>query len=126
MTARDLFPGHRYISLETFRKTGVGVRTPVWFAEENNTLYIYTLADSGKIKRIRNNPKVRVAPSDIRGKLLGDWVDGRARILSAADAEHADRLLNRKYALKRLFDWTSRLRRKKRNWVAVQPGPENS
>jgi uncharacterized protein len=126
MTASDLFPGHRYISLETFRKTGVGVRTPVWFAVEKGILYLYTLADSGKIKRIRNNPKVRIAPSDVRGKVLGDWVDARAWILSKEEAEHADRLLNKKYALKRLFDWTSRLRSQKRAYVAVQPVRENA
>jgi uncharacterized protein len=121
----DAFAGHKYINLETFRKTGVGVQTPVWFAEENGTLYLYTLVDSGKIKRIRNNPRVRIAPSDIRGELLGEWTDARARILSREEAEHADRLLRKKYVLKRLFDWTNRLQKKPRAYVALQPGPEN-
>ena len=59
----------KYLNLETFRKTGVGVRTPVWFAEDPAsangapvTFYVYTLPDSGKAKRVRNNPKVRVHP----------------------------------------------------------------
>jgi PPOX class probable F420-dependent enzyme len=66
------FTRAKYISLETFRKTGAGVRTPVWFAADPGapeTLYLYSEADAGKVKRIRNNSHVRVAPSDIRGNL---------------------------------------------------------
>ena len=55
--------------------------TPVWFAEENGTLYMYSLAHAGKVKRIRNNPKVRIVPCDVRGKLKGEWVETKARIL---------------------------------------------
>ena len=71
--------GQKYINLETFRKNGQGVRTPVWFAGEPEQgvpekLYVYSTADSGKAKRIRNNPRVRVAPCDVRGKLFGEWI----------------------------------------------------
>ena len=51
------FANAKYLNLETFRKTGVGVRTPVWFAQEADTFYVYTLPDAGKAKRIRNNPR---------------------------------------------------------------------
>jgi PPOX class probable F420-dependent enzyme len=80
MSAIDLFSGHRYLNIETYRKSGVAVRTPVWFAEKDGQLYLYTLADSGKVKRIRKNPRVRVAPSDIKGNPLGEWREGEARI----------------------------------------------
>ena len=120
MGSVDLFRGHRYLNLETFRRSGVGVRTPVWFAESGGVLYVYTLAGSGKIKRIRNNPRVRLAPSDMRGRPLAEWVEGEARILPPEEAENADRLLNRKYRLKRLFDWTRRLRRTPRAYFAVR------
>jgi len=65
-----------------------GVRTPVWFAGESEQgvpekLYVYSTGDSGKAKRIRNNPRVRVAPCDVRGKLLGEWIDAVATIVSA-------------------------------------------
>ena len=50
--------GQKYISLTTFRKTGVGVATPVWFGEEDGKLYVMTRSDMGKTKRIRNNPQV--------------------------------------------------------------------
>ena len=116
----DQFAGHRYINIETYRKNGAGVRTPVWFAEKDGRLYLYTLADSGKVKRVRNNPRVRVAPSDFRGNPLGEWRDGEACILPAEEAVVADRLLSRKYRMKRFFDLSSRLRRTPRVHLAVK------
>ena len=121
MDALAPFRGHNYLSLETFRKTGVGVRTPLWFAEKDGELLLYTLADSGKVKRIRNNPRVRIAPSDLRGKPLGDWIEATARFLQGGEADTANRLLNQKYWLKRLFDWTSKLRKQPRVYLAARP-----
>jgi uncharacterized protein len=121
MDALAAFREHKYLSLETFRKSGAGVRTPVWFAEKDGELLLYTLADSGKVKRIRNNPRVRIAPSDMRGKLLGDWSEATARFLDGEDAHRANGALNRKYWLKRLFDWSSKLRRTPRVYLAVRP-----
>ena len=89
------FAGVKYLNLETFRKTGVGVRTPVWFAQDVlhsvptiTVFYIYSEADAGKVKRIRNNPKVRVAPCTMRGDVRGAWIDGRARICEDDEAAH--------------------------------------
>ena len=121
VNAIDRFAGHKYLNLETYRKSGAGVRTPVWFAEKNGELFLYTLADSGKVKRIRNNPRVRAVPSDSRGNPLGEWVEGEARILPPEEGRAADRLLNQKYRLKRIFDWTSKLRHTPRVYVAVRP-----
>src|SRR5438132_12331821 len=73
------FAGKKHISLETYRKTGDLVRTPVWFVEENGELFVRTDSDTGKIKRIRNNPRVRVAPCNMRGTVKSDWVEGEAR-----------------------------------------------
>ena len=66
--------GQRYISLATFRKTGVAVYTPIWFAEDNNKLYFMTSSKLGKYKRIRNNPQVKIAPCTIRGKITGSGI----------------------------------------------------
>jgi uncharacterized protein len=121
VTAIDQFAGHKYLSLETYRKSGAAVRTPVWFAERDGKLYLYTLADSGKVKRIRNNPLVRAVPCDFRGNPLGEWIEGEARALSYEDARIANRLLNQKYWMKRIFDWTSKLRRTPRVYLAVLP-----
>ena len=79
--------GQKYISLTTFRKSGVGVPTPVWFGEEGDKLYVMTASKSGKFKRIRNNPQVRVAPCTIRGKVTGPEFAATVEILPAA--EHA-------------------------------------
>jgi hypothetical protein len=76
----------RYVNLATFRKNGREVRTPVWIARGGSKLYVWTNGTSGKVKRIRNNGRVRLAPCDARGKLRGDWTDGSARMLDDPDA----------------------------------------
>src|SRR5258708_13420224 len=63
--------GQKYISLTTVRKSGEKVATPVWFGEDGDKLYVMTIGTMGKVKRIRNNPLVEVAPCTIRGKLTG-------------------------------------------------------
>lgn len=119
--------GHKYLNLESFRKSGQGVRTPVWFAGDPPSgapqlLYVYSTADSGKAKRIRNNPRVRIAPCDVRGKLLGDWVESRAEIVTGNQAEHGMRLLNRKYVpWRQLLGFFSMFSRNKRIVFAIHP-----
>jgi len=126
-TAFVALQGHKYLNLETFRKNGTAVRTPVWFAgEPENTppeeLYVYSTADSGKAKRIRNNPRVRVAPCDMRGRLLGDWIEARAEIIIGAEAERGMRLLNKKYfPWKQLLDFFSKFGGKKRVMFLIRP-----
>jgi uncharacterized protein len=71
----------RYVSLATFRKDGTEVRTPVWIAASSGKVYVYTNVTSGKVKRIRRNPRVRLAPCDVRGEVRGGWNDARARLV---------------------------------------------
>jgi len=114
------FTNAKYLNLETFRKTGIGVRTPVWFAEESSTFYVYTLPDSGKAKRIRNNPKVRVAPCDMRGNLRGAWVEARARVCEGPEVAHGQELLRRKYGwMKIVGDFFSRMRGRTQIVIAI-------
>ena len=98
----------KYICLTTFRKSGVGVATPVWFAERDDKLYVKTRIESGKSKRIRNNPDVRLAPSTIRGKIIGPEFSGKARILSPERSGPAKEAINRKYFLARLSLWNNK------------------
>jgi PPOX class probable F420-dependent enzyme len=122
------FERHKYLNLETFRKSGGGVRTPVWFAmppadqPDAGTIYIYTIGTSGKVKRIRNNGRVKIAPCDMRGGLLGEWLEARAEIVTGALAERGMRLLNRKYIpWKQLLDFFAFFRRRERNVIAIRP-----
>jgi uncharacterized protein len=100
--------GQKYISLTTFRKSGAGVATPVWFGEEGSKLYVMTRSEMGKTKRIRNNPNVRVAPCTIRGKVTGPQFEAVARILPNEEQRHARQTINRKYWLARLSERWSR------------------
>jgi uncharacterized protein len=74
------FDKNRYMSLATFRKSGADVKTPVWFAATEGKLYCFSAANAGKLKRLRNSPKARMAPCDLRGNVLGAWRDTQARI----------------------------------------------
>jgi PPOX class probable F420-dependent enzyme len=115
------FTGEKYLNLESYRKSGVAVATPVWFAEDSGTLYIYSLANAGKVKRIRNNPRVRVMPCDIRGKPKGEWVDARARILDTAEAARAHRLLDKKYGwMKKIGGLYSKVMKRERAAIAIE------
>jgi uncharacterized protein len=100
--------GQKYISLATFRKTGIPVYTPIWFAEDDGRLYFMTSSKLGKVKRLRNNPKVKIAPCTIRGKITGPEFSASARLLPSADAPRIRRAINAKYWLARLpFIWRS-------------------
>jgi len=99
--------GKQYVSLTTFRKTGIAVRTPVWFGEENNRLYVMTRSYSGKYKRIRNNAEVRIAPCTMRGKITGPEFAAVARIIPREDWPPARAAVRRKYWLARIpFVWS--------------------
>ncbi len=89
--------GAEYLVLTTYRKSGVGVPTTVWFAEANGKLYITASAGTGKVKRIRNNPQVTLAPSDARGTTSAPAFAARARLLPEADFGVAQAALHAKY-----------------------------
>lgn len=118
------FENEKYISLESFRKNGEGIRTPVWFVESDGLLFIYSLANAAKVRRVRNNPRVRVAPCDMRGAFkdgAGEWVDGTATILDQAAGARAHVLLTRKYGwMKRIGDLFSRWRKRTRVAMAIR------
>ena len=102
----DQFHHKSYLNLETFRKNGEGMKTPVWFAQDGDTLYISTMADSGKVKRIRNCGQVNIAACRMNGKVIGVWIPAQAReITDPGIVAQANRMLDKKYGLlKKLFD----------------------
>ena len=91
--------GHEHLTVESYRKNGEAVRTPVWFIEKDGTLFVRTDSDTGKAKRIRRNPRVRIAPCTIRGKPTGDWINAQAQFAEEAEAQEAYRLLKAKYGM---------------------------
>lgn len=95
----------QYLNIETFRKNGVSVKTPVWFVQDGDIVYVRTVANSGKVKRIRNNVHVNVAPCKADGALLGEWMAAQAReVKDAGVDQNVNRLLDRKYGLlKKVF-----------------------
>ena len=100
--------GQKYISLTTFRKTGVPVRTALWFAEDDDKLYFMTRNDSGKYKRIRNNSKCLVAPCKMNGKVTGPDLQATVRILPPERWPGAKQLIKQKYWMARLPFWSSK------------------
>ena len=91
--------GHSYINLTTFRKSGEPVSTPVWFALHEGRLHITTEPDSGKMKRIRNNPSVLLAPCNAWGREKGPRAEGLARSVENEPTGEAEAALNEKYRL---------------------------
>jgi PPOX class probable F420-dependent enzyme len=94
------FDNPSYISLETYRKNKQGVKTPVWFIQKNNTIYVVTREKTGKVKRIKNNNEVKIAPCNYKGTLTGTWVSGRAHIVESIEKEEVLRARNKKYGFK--------------------------
>lgn len=115
------FEGQKYLALETFKKNGQGVKTPVWFVLHDGAFYAYTETDSGKVKRIRNNSRVRIAVCGVRGDVKGPWLDGTASFVEGDERLAADRLLDRKYFLKLIFNLLTKINRHKRTMIKVVP-----
>jgi PPOX class probable F420-dependent enzyme len=109
------FAGQKYLNIETFRKNGEGVKTPVWFAQDGETLHVWTEAGSGKARRIRNNSAVRIAPSDMGGAPLGEWIPARADANDSPEAiQYVQKLMTKKYGLQfMLFNGLGQIRKSK-------------
>ena len=91
------FAKEHYLSITTFKRDGTAVSTPVWVAADNGTLLVHSEAKSWKVKRIRRNGHVRIAPCNMRGTVHGETVDADATI--DEDTATVEQLLARKYGL---------------------------
>jgi PPOX class probable F420-dependent enzyme len=98
----SLLSGHAYINLETYRRNGQAVATPVWFTidDNNKMIYVVTRTKTGKVKRLRNNSKVRIVPCGMRGQPKGKWLNGKTTFASQEQLEIALKQRNKKYGLK--------------------------
>jgi len=88
---------YEFVLLTTFRTSGAGVPTAMWFASEHGKLYMVTGRSTGKLKRIRMNSRVLLAPCDWMGNVLGPQIEGYARELPVAEHVHANAVLAQKY-----------------------------
>ena len=95
-TAAPVFRG-RYLSITSYKRDGQGVATPVWFVQRDGRLLVETDAASGKVKRIRRNPQIRVAVCTASGRLRGEQVPAVAEILPDSEVAAVERLIADKY-----------------------------
>ena len=93
----------KYINLETFRKNGNGVKTPVWFVTENDKIYVITRESTGKVKRLANNQQVSFAPCSFKGNIEGEWISGKTTLITGEEAQKAVKLRKKKYGFKALL-----------------------
>jgi uncharacterized protein len=112
MTRFDQLVEQKYLNLETFRKNGAGMKTPVWFVKDGSTLFVRTMENCGKVKRIHNNGQVNIAACKVDGSLLGEWLPAQAHeVKDDVIYRKVDRLLDQKYGLmKKTFALASTLR----------------
>ena len=114
-----------YISVESYRRSGAAVRTPVWITADGDKLYCGTLANSGKVKRIRDNPRVRLAKCNAAGRVETEWMAAEGRVLDTeAAVKKQARRMSAKYGMKfLLFRMIGFLRGSKA--VAIEFGPSD-
>jgi PPOX class probable F420-dependent enzyme len=122
---RETLDKANYLSFATYRKSGVEVATPVWFAEEDGAFYLFSARDAGKVKRLRNSGRSRIAACTVTGRVTGNWVDTEAELLDGdADIKQALGALRRKYGWQMLLtDFLSTVSGKmnKRAYIRVNP-----
>ena len=92
----------KFVSLTTFKKDGAAVATPMWIGRDGDDLFVWTPADSWKVKRVKNNPRVVLAPSSRGGKVHegAHPVDGVAEVITEpATVQRLAGVIRRKYGL---------------------------
>lgn len=91
------FTAYRTILLETFKRDGTAVNTPVWFVQESAVVYFSTSPDAWKARRLRSNPRARVAGADAAERPATDWVEATAHFIEGDDARRIYALLDARY-----------------------------
>jgi uncharacterized protein len=110
--------GAKYVQLTTFRRDGTPVGTAVHIVVDGDTAYFRTWDTTGKAKRLRHTPAVRVAPATFRGRPVGTAIPAQAHLLAGEESERAARMLARKHPVLHghLIPWVHR----RRGWTTQQ------
>ena len=95
----SLFLDQKYVNLETYKKDGTPVRTPVWFMIDNGIIYVITREKTGKVKRLKNNQNIRIVPCSFNGESKNEWINGVAQKITGNNAERAIKLRKKKYGI---------------------------
>jgi len=95
----DQFLDQKYINLETYKKDGTSVRTPVWFVIDNDLIYVITRESTGKVKRLKNNHDVRIVPCSFKGEPKNEWVKCAAEKITGDEADKVIKLRKKKYGM---------------------------
>ena len=95
----DQFLDQKYINLETYKKDGTPVRTPVWFVIDNDLIYVITRDSTGKVKRLRNNQDVRIVLCSFKGEQKSEWIKGKAENITGDEANKIIKLRKKKYGM---------------------------
>ena len=119
----DHLRGHKYALLVTYRRDGTPVPTPIWFGlDERGRAYVRTGTQAAKVRRIRNDPSALLAPCSVRGKPLGPFARGTARIVPPDDEPHAEAALQSNYGLGRKL-YESSAGSMPAHYIEVEPEP---
>jgi PPOX class probable F420-dependent enzyme len=101
---RDAILSAQYVALTTYRRDGTPVTTPVWAAAEGESLYLFSNANAGKVKRLRNSSRAAIAPCTVTGKVTGAQLPAEAFNLTNDQMPKVWKLLTKKYGMAvRLF-----------------------
>ncbi len=103
MTVLQDLESQKYISLETYKKNGQSVPTPVWFVIDSDLVYVITREKTGKVKRIKNNSSVKIATCTFGGKPKGEWISGKALKVDGEEAKTAIKLRKKKYGFRAII-----------------------
>ena len=95
----DQFLDQKYINLETYKKDGTPVRTPVWFVIDKELIYVITRDSTGKVKRLKNNQDVRIVSCSFKGEPKNEWVKGKTEMITGEEADKAIKLRKKKYGM---------------------------
>ncbi|MHA2308893.1 MAG: PPOX class F420-dependent oxidoreductase, partial [Candidatus Heimdallarchaeaceae archaeon] len=70
-TLESVLKKKKFISVTTYKRSGQGVATPVWFVFKDGKIFFRSEINTWKVKRLRNNPSVEFAPCTVIGKIIG-------------------------------------------------------
>ena len=93
----EQFLDQKYLNLETYKKDGTPIRTPVWFVIYKDLIYVITRDSTGKVKRLKNNQNIRIVPCSFTGESKSEWINGIAQKITGEEVEKAIKLRKKKY-----------------------------